>query len=184
MRVKLLAALAVGLGVAALPVAGVVLSAGGEAAPTPAGSTADTAPAPASGPRAPALAGTDPVTGKRVRLADYRGKPVVLNVWASWCEPCAEEAPALAQFAKENPRAVLIGLDLQDTFGGAKGFYERFGWKHRSIFDPDGALAARVELLDLPTTIFLTPSHRESSRILGPATFETLTKAYEKARDS
>ena len=114
-----------------------------------------------------ALNGTDPVTGKTVSLASYAGKPVVLNMWASWCTGCAAEARALASFEHAHPEAQVIGLDVQDSKDGAKAFYRRFGWKHPSIYDPDGVIAARLGLQGLPTTLFLDRTHHVVGRILG-----------------
>jgi thiol-disulfide isomerase/thioredoxin len=185
MRVRIIAVLAALAGVGAVVAAGVVLAGGddaGEVSMPPPVSTASEQPAAeVSGLRAPALAGTDPVSGEAVALADFSGEPVVINVWASWCAPCNDEAPALAQFAERNPDAVLLGIDLQDSRGGARAFYERYGWEHPSIFDPKGEATAKLGLLGLPTTIFLTSDHRESSRIVGPVTLESLEEGYERA---
>ena len=184
MRVKLAAGLAAAAGIAAAVVAGVVLAGSSDPAASPAPPPAPPAPAEGpviSGPRVPSLAGPDPVTGEQVRLADYEGKRVVINVWASWCAPCRDEAPALAAFAESHPDAVLLGVNMQDTARAARAFYRRYGWTHPSIADPDGAIAARLGLLGLPTTIFLTKGHRESSRIVGPVTTESLEAGFAAA---
>lgn len=183
MRVKVFAALAVVAGIAAALVAGVVLAGGDNAPPSPPYASPGDVVLPAvSGPRVPGLAGIDPITGKRVRLDQFDDEPVVLNVWASWCEPCNAEAPLFTAFLERNPDAVLIGVDLQDSADAAKAFYMRHEWSHPSISDPDGALSAKLGLLGLPTTIFLTRDHRESSRVIGPVTADSLAQGYERAR--
>lgn len=113
------------------------------------------------------LSGTDPITGKAVSLADYAGKPVVLNTWASWCTGCAAEAADLRAFVARHPQVQVVGLDTQDTSGPARAFYRRFGWRHPSISDPNGTLAARLGLQGLPTTFFLDRRHRIVTRIVG-----------------
>jgi thiol-disulfide isomerase/thioredoxin len=113
------------------------------------------------------LSGTDPVTGREVSLARFRGKPIVLNMWASWCTGCYAEARALATFARTHPQAQVVGVDIQDSKAGAKAFYRRFGWRHPSIFDPHGAVATRFGLQGLPATLFLDRQHRVVARILG-----------------
>lgn len=113
------------------------------------------------------IAGTDPVTGKSVSLASYAGKPIVLNVWASWCSGCRAEAVDLRRFAELHPETQVIGLDQQDTAGGARGFYAEFGWKHPSIEDQSGGIAKNLGLQGLPTTYFLDSSHRIVTRIVG-----------------
>src|SRR5919204_6341528 len=88
------------------------------------------------------LAGTDPITGKRVSLGDFQGRPIVLNIWASWCPGCRDEAMDLASFASAHPEAQVVGIDTEDTDGDARAFYREFGWSHPSISDPNGSLAA------------------------------------------
>jgi thiol-disulfide isomerase/thioredoxin len=116
---------------------------------------------------APGLSGEDPITGEEVALADFRGKPVVINIWASWCPGCNDEAADLREFAGDHPEAVLLGVDFQDTFGGARDFYERWGWEHPSIFDSSGSLTAQLGLFGLPTTLFLDAEHRIAARVVG-----------------
>lgn len=113
------------------------------------------------------LSGTDPVTGRHVSLADYAGTPVVVNIWASWCTGCQAEARDLAAFAAAHPDVQVVGIDTQDTRADAKGFYREFGWKHPSIEDRSGALAAKLGLQGLPTTFFLDRNHRLVTKIVG-----------------
>ncbi len=127
------------------------------------------------------LSGTDPVTGRQVSLAAFAGKPVVLNMWASWCTGCIAEARALAVFERAHPKARVIGLDVQDSKSAARAFYRRFGWRHPSIFDPNGALAARLGLQGLPTTIFLDRRHRIVARILGETNLAGFSGGFRKA---
>lgn len=183
-RLKLAAALAAVLGVAAVVVAGVVLAGGGEEAP-PAPSAAESEPegdAVAAGPPAPKLAGTDPITGKRVSLADFRGKPVVINVWASWCPGCIAEAADLKRFAETHPEAVVLGIDFQDTISGAKAFYREWKWTHPSLFDPDGKLTAKLGLIGLPSTYFLNDEHRLVTSIVGESDFNGFEDGLEQAK--
>lgn len=113
------------------------------------------------------LSGTDPITGSSVSLADYAGKPVVINVWGSWCEGCIAEAADLQRFVERHPEAQMIGIDLQDSTDGARAFYARWGWKHPSISDPRGEISKGLGLQGTPTTFFLDKSHRIATRIVG-----------------
>jgi thiol-disulfide isomerase/thioredoxin len=113
------------------------------------------------------IAGTDPVTGDHVSLADYPGKPIVLNVWGSWCVGCMAEARDLATFAREHSDVQTIGIDTQDTAAGARAFYRQYGWKHPSIADPNGRIAAKLALQGTPTTFFLDRRHHIVARIVG-----------------
>src|ERR671937_1152459 len=113
------------------------------------------------------LAGTDPVSGRHVDLASYRGEPVVLNVWGSWCEGCNAEAADLARFARLHREVQLVGIDTQDSSSGAKSFYRRWGWRHPSVADPRGDLAAQLGLQGTPTTFFLNARHQIVTQIVG-----------------
>ena len=159
-NLKRVAIFSVALLVAAAVVTAAVLRSGGS------GATVASAP----GDPAPSLDGTDPITGEEVSLSDFAGKPVVVNIWASWCPGCNDEALDLATLASAHPEAQVIGIDYQDTSAGARAFYGRWGWRHPSIFDPDGRLASRLGLVGLPMTVFLDAQHRVVSRIVGAGT--------------
>jgi thiol-disulfide isomerase/thioredoxin len=119
-----------------------------------------------SGPRIE-LAGTDPITGARVDLAQFAAKTVVVNVWASWCPGCNDEAADLGEFARGHPEVQVVGLDVRDSRDDARAFYRRWRWSHPSIFDPSGKLASRLALQGLPSTFVLDTEHRIVSRIVG-----------------
>jgi thiol-disulfide isomerase/thioredoxin len=116
---------------------------------------------------APSLHGRDPITGRQVSLAQFAGKPVVINVWASWCTGCNQEAADLARFAASHPGAQVLGVDTQDTTGGARAFYRKWHWQHPSIADPSGSLSAQLAVTGLPTTYFLDRQHRVVGKIVG-----------------
>jgi len=127
------------------------------------------------------FAGTDPVTGKRVSLADYAGKPVVINVWGSWCPGCAAEAEDLRRFAADHPEAQLIGVDLQDSTSAAKAFYDRWRWIHPSVSDPDGEISFSLGLQGTPSTFFLDGQHRIRTRIVGETDYAGFEQGLEAA---
>jgi thiol-disulfide isomerase/thioredoxin len=118
----------------------------------------------------PSLQGRDPITGRQVSLAEFTGKPVVLNVWASWCTGCNQEAADLQRFAAAHPNAQVFGVDTQDTSRGARAFYRKWRWHHPSIADPTGSLSAGLAVTGLPTTYFLDRRHRIVARIVGAGT--------------
>ena len=135
-------------------------------------------------PPAPQLSGVDPITGKRVRLADYEDRPVVINVWASWCPPCQDEAPDLARFAREHPEAQLLGIDIRDEKGSARAFYREFDWRHPSIFDPSGEKAASLGLQGQPITYFLNERHEIVETIAGAGDFAAFEAGLDRAKKS
>jgi cytochrome c biogenesis protein CcmG/thiol:disulfide interchange protein DsbE len=116
-----------------------------------------------------------------VTLAELRGKPVVVNFWASWCLPCREEAPHLARFDREmKERAGLVGVDFQDARSDALAFVREFGWRFPNRRDPNGALASRYGLVGLPTTYVLDAEGRVAKALSGAQTFEILVRAVEE----
>ena len=115
----------------------------------------------------PALRGRDPITGRQVSLAQFDGRPVVVNVWASWCTGCNQEAADLARFAASHRDSQVLGVDTQDTTGGARAFYRKWHWRHPSIADPSGSLSAQLAVTGLPTTFFLDRQHRVVAKIVG-----------------
>jgi thiol-disulfide isomerase/thioredoxin len=131
----------------------------------------DTGPAtavPSSGDaRAMTFEGEDIFDGDTISLARFEGKPVVVTIWASWCPGCNAEARTLARFAKSHPEAGFIGVDFSDTKDDARAFYEKYGWRFPSVFDPDGQIAGELGLQGTPTTVFLDREHREVARIVG-----------------
>lgn len=159
----------------ALVVGGIIAAAGqgpsrtlpSAATPASAQASSATAGAPQGTGRPIALTGSDPVTGRAVRLADSRGKPTVLAIWASWCHGCNEEAPHLAKVAGRRSDVNFVGLNFRDDANGAKGFYRRYGWDFPSIADESGDLSFKLGLQGTPTTLFLDAEHREIGRIVG-----------------
>ena len=126
------------------------------------------------GPRIPALVGTDPVSGKRVDVARFAGRPLVINMWASWCTGCIAEASDITRFTRDHPEVAFIGIDVTDSAGGARAFVDRYDWTHPSIFDPQGALGSRLGLRGLPTTVFVRADGTVAGEALGPVTYQQL----------
>lgn len=134
-----------------------------------------------SGGGAVQLSGTNPINGQPVDIANYTGKPVVLNIWASWCPGCRAEAPDLVRFVKAHPEAQLIGIDIQDNAGDARAFYREFNWTWPSVNDPSGSTSARFGLQGLPTTIFLDKQHRIVTQIIGASDFAGFERGLREA---
>ncbi len=131
--------------------------------------------------RSVSFAGVDPVTGKDVALADYAGKPVVINVWGSWCEGCEAEAADLQTFIERHPEAQMIGVDLQDSKEAAKAFYVRHGWSHPGVFDPRGEISSPLGIQGTPTTFFLDTKHRIVTQIVGATDLQGFERGLEAA---
>jgi cytochrome c biogenesis protein CcmG/thiol:disulfide interchange protein DsbE len=173
---RLLALAIAALALAALA-AGLLLRAPDDDVPAVAGAT----PA-AKRELAPELAGT-PLDPPPVRLRPLRGKPVVINFWASWCAPCRKEAPELARFDRDmRARARLVGVNFQDAKSDALAFVREFHWRFPNVRDPRGKLAGRYGLVGLPTTFVLDARGRIARQLTGAQTFAKLVRAVNEVK--
>ena len=129
-----------------------------------------------------ALAGKNVLTGEPLSLARDAGKPVVVNLWSSSCGACFADARALATFERTHPAARVLGVDVTDSKAGARSLYRRAGWRHPSIADPDGGIAAQLRTQTLPTTLFLNAKHEIVERINGQTSAAGFAVGYRKAK--
>lgn len=112
----------------------------------------------------------------RLSLAELRGTPFVLNLWASWCIPCREEAPTLARGWREHgPRGVLyLGLNMQDVTEDALDFIDEFDVRYPTVREPDNATARAYGATGIPETYFVSPRGRIVGHVIGVVTPEQL----------
>lgn len=118
----------------------------------------------------------------KTTLASLRGKPALINFWASWCEPCRKEAPELERFERTlGDRGRLVGVDYTDRADAAREFVRKYGWTFPILSDPDGVYGARYRFSGLPTTVVLDPQGRIVETLRGPQTVEDLRQALSSA---
>jgi thiol-disulfide isomerase/thioredoxin len=122
-----------------------------------------------SGPTIPTIGGAptgnaapefaiDLLDGTRFRLSDHLasdGRPVILNLWASWCGPCREEMPALDAVARANPGVYLIGVAVDDEPTAARRFADEIGVGYSLAIDEDNTVGNRYPSPGLPATFFI-----------------------------
>lgn len=95
--------------------------------------------------------------GAELSLARYRGRPLVLNFWASWCPPCRKEMPALAAVARHlSGRVDFVGVDTNDQRSAALAFAAHTGVAYPLAYDAHGNVAGTYGVYGLPTTFFIS----------------------------
>ncbi len=111
-------------------------------------------PAPAF--RLPAL------DGRTLDLAELRGRPVLLNFWASWCVPCKDEAPLLerAWQTYRDKGLLVIGVNIQDLEADARRFVADNGITYPNVRDRDGKANRAYGITGIPETFFVSPDGR------------------------
>ena len=141
-----------------------------------------------SGSAAPPRAAADPAaptfslpvlgqSGQQVSLADYAGKPLIVNFFASWCDPCKQETPLLARFYRaEHGKVALVGLDENDVLGSALSFAQANGVTYPVGWDPQLAAASAYGVDALPQTFFLNARHRIVDRVFGAVTLADINR--------
>jgi cytochrome c biogenesis protein CcmG/thiol:disulfide interchange protein DsbE len=109
--------------------------------------------------------------GANGKLADYRGKVVVLNVWASWCVPCREESPLLERWHRRiSPRGgTVLGVDVQDVDTDALEFIRRYRLTYPHLRDKEGdGMRADWGVVGYPETFVLDRQGRVAALFRGP----------------
>lgn len=141
------------------------------------GSTTLGEPAPA--PTLPCLEGSPCPTGTgEGSIADYRGRWVLVNVWASWCDPCRDESPALEDYWREHRRdgLTVLGIDSEDLSDDAREFVREFGLTYPMLRDGEGAARDEFAMSGFPESFLVDPDGNMALVRRGPVTTEYLNE--------
>ncbi|HAJ37599.1 MAG TPA: TlpA family protein disulfide reductase [Chloroflexi bacterium] len=95
--------------------------------------------------------------GRHASLADFKGRPVLINFWATWCPPCRAEMPELLQAARDYPDLVLLAVNANESADVVSQFAEQFRMNVPVVIDPEGSISNRYNVSGLPTSIFIHP---------------------------
>jgi cytochrome c biogenesis protein CcmG, thiol:disulfide interchange protein DsbE len=122
------------------------------------------------GSTAPDFVATDLETGKPVSLADYKGQVVLLNVWATWCEPCKVEMPSMEQLERDlGPRGLKIVAVSVDAGGpsGVRQFAHDMGLTFRILHDPAANIERIYQTTGVPESFVINRAGRIEKKVVG-----------------
>lgn len=127
------------------------------------------ADSPLLGKPAPAIAGTT-IDGQPVDLAQYRGKWVLLNFFATWCVPCRQEHPDLVRFAarhRSQGDAAVVGVVYDDSLDAVRSFVRDEGGDWPMVADPKGRIALDFGVAGVPESYLITPGGAVAAKVVG-----------------
>jgi thiol-disulfide isomerase/thioredoxin len=134
----------------------------------------------------PDVVATAPVDGETLDLSRWKGRVVLLNLWATWCAPCRKEMPDLSKLQAELGGAdfevVALSVDRKG-FEASQAFLKEVGVTNLAGYiEPDAKSLAALQALGLPATILIDRKGKEAARLLGPADWASAeAKAVVKA---
>lgn len=129
---------------------------------------------------APALSGVT-LEGKTFSSSALKGKPMVINFWASWCDPCREEAPLFKELAvKLEGQATLVGVLMRDNPNKARAFGQQYGYDFPSLLNSDNNIAFDFGVTAPPETFFVDSSGTVVKRKIGALSATELQQNLER----
>lgn len=122
----------------------------------------------AIGDQAPNFELTD-LNGKKVQLKDFRGKTVMINFWASWCDPCKEEVPYINQAYEsvKDKNIVILGVNYAESHFAVQNFVEQYHMKFPVLLDENKDVVNAYGVGPIPTTFFIDKNGKVIDKVVG-----------------
>ena len=136
---------------------------------------------PLIGKPAPAFALREAGTNRTVDVSQFKGKPVIINFWATWCAPCWQEHPVLVENARTMPDVQFLGVVFQDTEDKILGFLNQRGSSYPTVVDNAGKTAIAYGVGGVPETYFVDANGIIRAKYSGPMTPDILRANLQKA---
>jgi len=146
----------------------------------PAQNQSDAGSSPLIGHPAPdftlAVLGPHSSAASTIHLASLKGKPIMLNFWASWCIPCQHEAPLLQATwqSAQRPGIIFLGIDFQDAHSDGLNFLQTYGITYPNVADDTGSTTIDYGVSGIPETFFIDRQGVIVSKVIGELTRQTL----------
>ena len=136
---------------------------------------------PTQGAEAPDFA-LETIDGETVRLSDYRGQPVVINFWATWCTPCREEMPLLQETyeAHREEGLVVLGVNVRESPEDVVRFLRQVGVDFPALLDPNLVVVEQYRVTSLPITFFIGRDGELKTLVVGGMSKTVLDDRLEK----
>src|SRR5271167_3468944 len=109
-------------------------------------------------------------TGKKISLDDFKGKPVILNFWATWCGPCKEELPVFQKMWNKykDKDVAFIGIDVMDNRSNAAEFIKNNDITYTILYDQQVEISSKYKVVALPATFFINKEGKIAVKNYGP----------------
>ncbi len=117
-----------------------------------------------------------------LQVSSLRGRPAVVNFWATWCIPCVQEHASLTSGARSNPDVSFLGVVYEDSAENARGFLATRGSAYPSYVDEDGRAAIAFGVYGVPETFFIDARGTVVDKFVGPLDERTLREKLAAAR--
>jgi len=115
------------------------------------------------------------VEGGRIDLAAYKGRPVLVNLWATWCGPCRREMPALERLSKEQGGLTVVAIDQREDPAIVRSYVKRFGVTFAVGIDDSQQLGTDLHLIGLPSSFFVDRDGVIRDAVDGEMTYDVMS---------
>jgi thiol-disulfide isomerase/thioredoxin len=122
--------------------------------------------------------------GKEVSLSDFRGKYVLINFWATWCQYCDLEMPDLDRLYKENEDLVVLAVNVQEEKGVVEDYIKKGGYTFPVVLDEEGYVSLTYLVSSYPTSYFVDKEGILLGGVPGMMTYEQMVQILENIRNN
>ncbi|WP_027409182.1 TlpA family protein disulfide reductase [Anoxybacteroides tepidamans] len=123
--------------------------------------------------------------GKEIRLSSFRGKPVIVNFWATWCPPCQKEMPEMEKFYKSHKQDIellSVHLTSQDRRENLQPFIKQYGLTFPVVMDEKGKILKLYQIQTIPTTYIIDRDGVIHKKVVGPMTYKQMKDIADSLR--